>query len=437
MTTILEALQSRGLVFKKVAGANGGEWAGPCPACGGRDRFRCWPEQRGGGCFWCRQCGAKGDSIEFYRKFEGLGFKDAAIKAGMEGVVKDSRARRRARVTALPAARPGRHGGQGGAAAASGSGGGSVPEWTPRAVDPPPTLWMEKAGAFLGWCQERLTRAPTVLAWLQEARGLRPETVRAAGLGWNPGDRGRDLYRPRSAWGLPAEMNDRGQERKLWLPLGLVLPYVRDGVVVRLKIRRPKAGDALPPELAPPHEHGPKWARGVPFAAVPGSCECSFFLAGHGADDRPLPVVVLESELDALLLHQVAGDLAHVLGLGSASNRPDAGVADVLHAAPALLLCLDYDDAGASAASWWLERYARAEVWPVPSGKDPNEARLAGHDLRAWLEAGLPARPCLPGRSGGAADVHDVEHDRVHDGGHDVPEAIPASSERGPAECWL
>ncbi len=321
------------------------------------------------------------------------------------------------------AARPGRPAGQGG-----GAGAADIAEWTPRAVAPPPALWMEKAGAFLGWCQERLTRTPALLAWLEKSRGLRPETVRAAGLGWNPGDRGRDLYRPRSAWGLPVEMNDRGQERKLWLPLGLVLPYVRDGVVVRLKIRRPKAGDALPPELAPPHEHGPKWARSVPYAAIPGSAECSFFLPGQGIGDRPMPVAVVESELDALLLQQAAGDLAHVLAMGSASNRPDASVVDVLHAAPAILLCLDFDDAGASAASWWLERFPRAEVWPVPEGKDPNEARLAGHDLRAWLEGGLPARPCLPGRSGGAGDAH-AEGRNEH--------LVIQEQARGPAECWL
>lgn len=428
MTTILEALQSRGLVLKKVAGANGGEWAGPCPACGGRDRFRCWPEQRGGGSFWCRQCGARGDAIQFFRAFEGLGFKKAAIRAGMEGVVKDSRARRRARAAALPAARPGRSGGQGG-----GAGAANVPEWAPRAVAPPPAAWQEKAGAFLAWCQAHLERTTPVLSWLDEARGLRPETVRAASLGWNPGDRGRDLYRPRSAWGLPAEMNEHGRERKLWLPVGLVLPTPRDGVLLRLKIRRPKAGDGLPPELAPAHEHGPKWARGVPYAAIPGSGECSFFQPGHGADDRPLPVVVLESELDALLLHQAAGDLAHVMGMGSASNRPDAGVVDLLHTAPAILLALDFDEAGASAASWWLERFPHAGVWPVPEGKDPGEAYHAGHDLRAWLEAGLPARPCLPGGSGGAGDAHAGGRG----GGRDKAEAPTVNPERGPAECWL
>lgn len=428
MTTILEALQSRGLVMKKVAGANGGEWAGPCPSCGGRDRFRCWPSQRGGGTFWCRQCGARGDAIQFFRVFEGLGFKEAAARAGMEGVVKDSRARRRARAASLPAARPGRSGGQVGGAGAAG-----VAEWTPRAVAPPPAAWQEKAGAFLAWCQEALTRTPTLLAWLEEARGLRPETVRAAGLGWNPGDRGRDLYRPRSAWGLPSELNDRGRPRKLWLPVGLVIPYVRDGVLFRLKIRRVKAGDALPPELAPAFEHGPKWARSAPYVAVTGSAECSFFLPGHGADDRPLPVVVLESELDVLLLRQAAGDLAHVLAMGSASNRPDAGVVDVLHAAPVILLALDFDAAGASAARWWLERFARAEVWPVPEGKDPNEARLAGHDLRAWLEAGLPARPGLPGGSEVTVDGQDGGRG----GGRDKAEALPASSACGPAEVWL
>lgn len=33
------------------------EWAGPCPVCGGRDRFMVWRERKN---YWCRQCGLKG-----------------------------------------------------------------------------------------------------------------------------------------------------------------------------------------------------------------------------------------------------------------------------------------------------------------------------------------------------------------------------------------
>ena len=39
--------------LKKVASTGGGEYAGPCPFCGGRDRFRVQPLR---GRWWCRGC---------------------------------------------------------------------------------------------------------------------------------------------------------------------------------------------------------------------------------------------------------------------------------------------------------------------------------------------------------------------------------------------
>jgi len=41
---LLQLVGDSGL--KRVVATNGGEWAGACPFCGGRDRFRVWPEQR-------------------------------------------------------------------------------------------------------------------------------------------------------------------------------------------------------------------------------------------------------------------------------------------------------------------------------------------------------------------------------------------------------
>jgi len=50
-----------------VASTHGGEYAGPCPFCGGEDRFRCWPDhpEGGGGQWWCRQCDRGGDLIAY------------------------------------------------------------------------------------------------------------------------------------------------------------------------------------------------------------------------------------------------------------------------------------------------------------------------------------------------------------------------------------
>jgi len=59
-------LAAHGAVLKRVAATNGGEWAGPCPLCGGRDRLRAWPSPpTGRGRAWCRQCQFEGDSLRW------------------------------------------------------------------------------------------------------------------------------------------------------------------------------------------------------------------------------------------------------------------------------------------------------------------------------------------------------------------------------------
>jgi hypothetical protein len=45
-----------------VQTARSGEHSGPCPFCGGHDRFNVWPSE---GRFWCRQCGRSGDTIAY------------------------------------------------------------------------------------------------------------------------------------------------------------------------------------------------------------------------------------------------------------------------------------------------------------------------------------------------------------------------------------
>jgi len=63
MTDLLDLI-GRDTQLKKVATTNGGEYAGPCPFCGGRDRFRVWPNSDPPR-FWCRQCGKNGDTIAY------------------------------------------------------------------------------------------------------------------------------------------------------------------------------------------------------------------------------------------------------------------------------------------------------------------------------------------------------------------------------------
>jgi hypothetical protein len=53
---------------------------GPCPFCGGTDRFIVFDNGRG----WCRQCNWKGDSIQLLRDRDGLSFVEAKRALGLD-----------------------------------------------------------------------------------------------------------------------------------------------------------------------------------------------------------------------------------------------------------------------------------------------------------------------------------------------------------------
>ena len=76
---LIELTRQDGVNLTKAATSNGGEFAGACPACGGVDRFRVWPEEKGGR-FWCRQCGKKGDAIQYLRDFRGMSFAEGFMR---------------------------------------------------------------------------------------------------------------------------------------------------------------------------------------------------------------------------------------------------------------------------------------------------------------------------------------------------------------------
>jgi len=224
---------------------------------------------------------------------------------------------------------------------------------------------------------------------------LSEETIRSFHLGWNPGD----LWRDRGTWGLPEKPGKDGKPKKLWLPLGLVIPKIREGRVVRVRIRRPEGEPRY--YLVPGSESGP--------LIIPGGQACA----------------VVESELDAILVHQDAGDLVTTIALGSVSLRPDRAAMEVIRGAETVLLSLDGDDAGARQA-WqeWTPRFPNVQYWPAIYGKDPSEARQNGLDLREWITAAF--LPDHPGRDGDPG-----EHPDGDEGTGGSPEPLKVIPELG------
>ena len=351
--------------------------------------------------YFCFGCGTAGDVFEFLMKKNAMSFLEAAKQlAARYGIeIPEGSAPVSHHGTPKP---PGRTRGQRSELARRQSGGvGGREETEVRSQrseigNQPPELWQEKAAALVPWAHEKLLANPEQLNILA-ARGINLETVKHFRLGWNPGKParrpsggdGKDLFRPRESWGLPTEMKDR-RKKKLWLPIGLVIPmFVRDQVH-RLRIRRPDnskptyyiipgssmATWIMPPENNSPLERGGREAGGV----------CRVF-------------VIVESELDGILLWQEARDVTGIISLGSSSTRPDLTAIKLLQKSSWILNALDFDQAGAKALEWWTNHFSQHHRWPVPAGKDPGEAWQAEINLKEWITSGFPPgwRACPPG----------------------------------------
>lgn len=351
-------LAEKQVKLKKVSSTKGGEWQGPCPECGGKDRFHVWPnELEGKGAYWCRGCGKTGDNIQFLREFRGLSFHEACAELGIAVPDRPSPSlAARFDSPQPPKAAP------------------EPPPFVPAIHASPAERWREKAEKFVAWAQEKLLWNTAAIDWLEE-RGIGMNTVKEFRLGWNPGEDGKDLFRPRKAWGLEETFREDGRPKALWIPRGLVIPYFIEGVLQRLRIRRP---DGEPR-----------------YYVLPGSSMAVMMI---GFDRRAF--VVVESELDAISC-AAACPLAGAVALGSVSAKPDAAVEQALREALSILLALDYDEAGKKAAAWWSRNYPNVSRWPVPNGKDPGDARRLGIDLEQWIKAGLP--PVMTIERGGAA----------------------------------
>ena len=342
---LVDLIINDGFQVKKKAMTQGGEWAGPCPWCGGRDRFLVWPLEGDHGRYWCRSCGQKGDAIQWMRDRHGMGYLDAC--AALEIAPRQDR-------FSLPRGRAHRE------------------TWTPEKTSPPGPVWAERAEDFVSRSEAMMGIYKPAVEYLQ-GRGLNLETIRAARLGWNS----RDQWQAREAWGLLAEIKENGKPKKLWLPAGIVIPVMKGGVAVRVKVRRSNQDVEQDRKRTPDRDP-------LRYYALPGS-KPDFMALGHGD-----AVVVVESALDALLVHQEAGDLVSCMAVDSAQAKPDAQAAARLQAAPVVLVALDSDQAGAKAAwTWWTAHVPNARRWPPVGGKDQGEMFQAGKDIRTWVQAGM------------------------------------------------
>lgn len=325
----------------KLHKVSGSEYAGPCPKCGGNDRFHLDAAAR----WWfCRQCHDKRDSAIGYLMWrDGLGFVDAsAALAGGELPTAPAPQRPRAPAQAEP--------------------------------EPPGELWQHAANGLVAWAETELWRSPAALAYLR-GRGLTDASIRDARLGYIPAH----LERPAAKWGLPKPVHIRQ---------GWLIPCYMGGALWYAKVRQER-----------PEPSGPLSAK---YLALAGSHKKG---AVFGLDLLPpgaADVVLIEGELNALVLRQCLAPVCGVLSIGDAGNIPGGAAMPALARARRLLALLDQDKAGQQGQQRLLGAFARARAlsWPwADRGKfDANDALLAGLDLAGAL---IPqVGPTEPGARG-------------------------------------
>ena len=317
--------------------ASGRYHIGPCPFCGGADRFNI-KHTDAGDLWFCRQCsdGKYHDAVAFRMRAEGKSFRE---------VVQDTRYEIRN---------------------TSSESRSSLVSRISNFVSPPDEEWQishlvaqERAADNL-WLTDEPQVAPemTRVVWhyLRAYRGLSPDTIRRYMLGYNP--EGLQLA-DGSAY-----------------PPGIHIPGMVDGQLWYVKARLPKAARQTAAD------HGQRLPK---YMMLRGS-RSALFNADALVGARV--AVVVEGEFDALLLGQFLPDGWAAVTMGGAATLPGATFLPYFGALERVLLCLDHDDAGQRALAAWRGLLAWAEVAPpLPAGaKDLTDFWRMHGDLDEWIK---------------------------------------------------
>jgi DNA primase len=329
----LLALIGRDTELARVAGTQGGEWAGPCPFCGGTDRLHVNPTRSGGARWYCRQCTPRGgDAIDYVQRRNHLSFSEAVAGLVDSAVTLPSITKRETVASAGP---PG-HPWQG-------------PSWQRTACQ-----MVQRTALALASSEGEPGR--TYLA----ARGFVRETWQAWRLGytcaWHSG---------RGA-GLPA----------------VTIPWEAKGSIHAVQYR-------FLPQCFVPERLERDLTKGERFGQRAGGERILFGL--DLLDGYRHTLVLVEGELNAVSIWQVCREQAHVLSWGPQSNILRPPVRDVAAriAARYSHVLIWADERGvAEEAARVLGVGERGHLLYSEQGLDAND-RLRCGDLGEYLAAHL------------------------------------------------
>jgi DNA primase len=152
----------------------------------------------------------------------------------------------------------------------------------------------------------------------------------------------------------------------------LIIPSINGGRVVAIYRR----------DLRPDVPHEERWRD------APGSLDNQLYLADC-LQRKDKVVVLVESALDALSVIVACGyDLVNVVATGGIKKCRNPLVLGKLARMPLILVAFDADKDGDEAAKWWLKRLANSSRLR-PILHDVNDMLVDQWDIQEWIEQGI------------------------------------------------
>lgn len=223
MSIDIVAVIGRDTELRRVASTHGGELAGPCPLCHqggarttGTDRLHVWPSEGRWACLGPRAgrngCDLHGDAIDYLRHRDGIGYREACERLGVEAS---------ARIKGRGTRSGGGDNRRDGCVIAAGP--HAPTQGDP--LTPPNPRWQAHGRGIIARCAIRLLRpeGARALRYLH-GRGLSDETLNRYDIGYNP----QHMAEPHADWGLepPADPSLR-----IHVPRGITIPWFAGGAV--------------------------------------------------------------------------------------------------------------------------------------------------------------------------------------------------------------
>jgi DNA primase len=213
-------------------------------------------------------------------------------------------------------------------------------------AEPPSVEWQKAAGEVLFAAKENLWSkvGERAMAYLRN-RGLWPETINRAELGYIPGDM-RTWYKLQVG------------ALTYKYPSGITIPWYADGALWGVNVRRPaRPGEVKYQQFSGGHTKGALyWSHDI----------CQGW-----------PILFTEGEFDCLIAWQCGQDVVCPVTLGGASNPLHSRWLKLLSASARIVAVTDNDGAGDKAGDRLAALSARVKRIRVPQGKDMTDFLLA------------------------------------------------------------